>query len=130
MAQIMVEQNNNYQNRIYFLRSHGDILLNRIKMLEIKMNRMKQRNQEANERDINLLAEINTYQYFQLTNEPFMCVNDNYFNQIRNNYFEYYIRRFITQLRLKRIRRLQILQYQQSLRINNLQPVVDFKIWP
>ena len=38
MAQIMVEQNNNYQNRIYFLRSHGDILLNRIKMLEIKMN--------------------------------------------------------------------------------------------
>lgn len=130
MAQIMVEQNNNYQNRIYFLRSHGDILLNRIKMLEIKMNRMKQRNQEANERDINLLAEINTYQYFQLTNEPFMCVNDNYFNQIRNNYFEHYIRRFITQLRLKRIRRLQILQYQQSLRINNLQPVVDFKIWP
>ena len=130
MAQIMVEQNNNYQNPIYFLRSHGDILLNRIKMLEIKMNRMKQRNQEANERDINLLAEINTYQYFQLTNEPFMCVNDNYFNQIRNNYFEHYIRRFITQLRLKRIRRLQILQYQQSLRINNLQPVVDFKIWP
>ena len=130
MAQIMVEQNNNYQNPIYFLRSHGDILLNRIKMLEIKMNRMKQRNQEANERDINLLAEINTYQYFQLTNEPFMCVNDNYFNQIRNNYFEHYIRRFITQLRLKRIRCLQILQYQQSLRINNLQPVVDFKIWP
>ena len=142
MAQIMVEQNNNYQNRIYFLRSHGNILLNRIKMLEIKMNKKKQQNKEADQKDINslnamvkklfrMLAEINTCQYFELTNKPFIHVNDFYFNQICNKYFEDYIRRFITQLRLKRIQRLQILQYNQSLeKINEfIQQPVDFQIW-
>ena len=49
MAQIMIEQNNNYQNRIDFLRSSGDVLLNRIKILEIKMNKKKQQNEEADE---------------------------------------------------------------------------------
>ena len=138
MAQIMVEQKNNYQNRIYFLRSNGDVLLNRIKMLEIKMNKRKQRNEEADQKDINclnamvkkllrMLAEINTCQYFQLTNEPFII--DFYFNEICNKYFEDYIRRFITKLRLKRIKRLQILQYNEGLkRVNEFEPV-DFEIW-
>ena len=74
-----------------------------------------------------MLAEINTCQYFELTNEPFII--DFYFNEICNRYFEDYIRRFITQLRLKRIRRLQILQYNESLkRIKEFEPV-DFQIW-
>ena len=141
MAQIMIELNNNYQVQIYHLRTHGDVLLQRIKMLEIKMNRRKQQNQQANQQDINslnamvkkllrMLAQINTYQYFQITNEPFSCVNHNYFNQICTNYFNDLIRRFITQLRLKRLRRLQSLQHLQSLqRINNFIDPVDFQIW-
>ena len=105
------------------------------------MNKRKQQNEEADPKDINslnamvkkllrMLAKINTYEYYQLTNEPFIRVNDFYFNHIFNNYFEDYIRRFITQLRLKRIRRLQILQHEQSLqRINNFIEPVDFQIW-
>ena len=136
MAQIMIDLNNNYKVQIYHLRTHGDVLLQRIKMLEIKMNQRKQQNQQANQQDINslnamvkkllrMLAQINTYQYFQITNEPYHCVNQNYFNQICNNYFNDLIRRFITQLRLKRLRRLQILQH----RINNFMQPIDFQIW-
>ena len=140
MAQIMIEQNNNYQNRIDFLRSSGDVLLDRIKMLEIKMNKKKQQNEEADKKDVNclnamveklfkMLAEINTCEYFQLINEPFII--DSYFNQICKMYFEDYIRRFITQLRLKRIKRLQILQYNESLKEVNefIEQPIDFQIW-
>ena len=141
MAQIMINNYNQYQQQIHLLRAHGDVLLERIKILEIKMNKRKQQNEEADPKDINslnamvkkllrMLAKINTYEYYQLTNEPFIRVNDFYFNHIFNNYFEDYIRRFIRQLRLKRIRRLQILQHEQSLqRINNFIEPVDFQIW-
>ena len=141
MAQIMINNYNQYQQQIHLLRAHGDVLLERIKILEIKMNKRKQQNEEADPKDINslnamvkkllrMLAKINTYEYYQLTNEPFIRLNDFYFNHIFNNYFEDYIRRFIMQLRLKRIRRLQILQHEQSLqRINNFIEPVDFQIW-
>ena len=141
MAQIMIKNYNQYQKQIHGLRAHGDVLLQRIKILEIKMNKRKQQNEEADPKDINslnamvkkllrMLAKINTYEYYQLTNEPFIRINDFYFNHIFNNYFEDYIRRFIMQLRLKRIRRLQILQHEQSLqRINNFIEPVDFQIW-
>ena len=141
MAQIMIQHHKNYEAQINYIRTHGDVLLQRIKMLEIKMNQRKQQNQEASQQDINLLnamikkllrmlARINTYQYFQITNEPFVCVNQTYFNQICNNYFEDLIRRFITQLRIKRIQRLQRLQHLQSLqRVNNFIDPVDFQIW-
>ena len=141
MAQIMINNYNQYQQQIHLLRAHGDVLLERIKILEIKMNKRKQQNEEADPKDINslnamvkkllrMLAKINTYEYYQLTNEPFIRVNDFYFNHIFNNYFEDYIRRFITQLRLKRIRRLQTLQHEQGLqRINNFIEPVDFQIW-
>ena len=141
MAQIMINNYNQYQQQIHLLRAHGDVLLERIKILEIKMNKRKQQNEEVDTKDINslnamvkkllrMLAKINTYEYYQLTNEPFIHVNDFYFNHIFNNYFEDYIRRFITQLRLKRIRRLQILQHKESLqRINNFIEPIDFQIW-
>ena len=75
MAQIMIQHRNNYEVQIYQLRVHGDVLLQRIKMLEIKMNQIKQQNQQPNQQDINslnamvkkllgMLAQINTYQYF------------------------------------------------------------------
>ena len=84
MAQAMINHYNDHQQRIQFLRSSGDILLQRIKTLEINMNRRKQQNQHPFVQDINslnamvkkllqMLAEINTCQYFQLTNEPFNC---------------------------------------------------------
>ena len=141
MAQIMLQLNNDYQLQIHYLQSQGDVLLQRIKMLEIKMNRRKQQNQQANQQDINslnamvkkllrMLAQINTYQYFQITNEPFSCINGTYFNQICNNHFENSIRSFIKQLRLQRLRRLQRLQHEQSLqRINQFIEPVDFQIW-
>ena len=89
MAQAMIDNKNNYQERIQSLRSHGDILLQRIKKLEIKMNLTKQQNQEPNQQEINslnamvkkllkMLAQINTYEYFKLTNEPFIFT-DNFF---------------------------------------------------
>lgn len=141
MAQIMIKHHDKYEVQIHQLRTDGDVLLQRIKMLEIKMNQNKQQNQQPSQQDINslnamvkkllrMLARINTYQYFQITHEPFICVNQPYFNQICNNYFEDLIRRFITQLRIKRIQRLQRLQHLQSLqRINNFIDPVDFKIW-
>ena len=142
MAEIMIHNHNNYEVEIYQLRMHGDVLLQRIKMLEIKMNRRKQQNQQASQQDINslnamvkkllhMLAQINTYQYFQITNEPFHCVNGPYFNQMCNNHFESLIKRFITQLHIKRIQRLQRLQHLQSLqRVNNfINDSVDFQIW-
>ena len=142
MEQIMIQHHNNYEVQIYQLRVHGDVLLQRIKMLEIKMNQIKQQNQQPNQQDINslnamvkkllgMLAQINTYQYFQITNEPFFVCNGPYFNQMCNNHFQSLIQRFIRQLRIKRIQRLQRLQHLQSLqRVNNfINDPVDFQIW-
>ena len=130
MAQAMLDQFNYYQQRIHFLRLRGDVLLQRIKTLEIKMNKRKQQNQQPYERDVNflnamvkkllqMLAEINTCQYFQLTNETFI---DFYFNQMCNRYFEDLMQQFVTQLRMRRMRRLQL----QTL--NNFIDDVDFEI--
>ena len=140
MAQAMLNHYNNYQQQIQHLRTHGDVLLQRIKMLEIKMNQRKQQNQQPNQQDINslnvmvrkllqMLAQINTCQYFQIANEPY--VNGPYFNQMCNNHFESLIQRFNTQLRIRRVQRLQRLQHLQSLKQvnnNNKNNFVDFQI--
>ena len=138
MAQIMLQNNEKYEQQIQYLRAHGDILLQRIKMLEIKMNRRKQQNQQANQQDINSLnsmvkkllqwlAQINTYQFFQITNEPFRYVNGICFNQICNNQFENLVRSFIKKLQFKHLRRLQRLQSQQ--RLHHFMEPIDFQIW-
>ena len=143
MAQAMINHNYNaYQQRIQFLRSHGDVLLQRIKALEINMNKRKQQNQQPMERDVNslnamvkkllqMLAEINACQYFQLTNEQF-DVCDHYFNEICNRYFEDLMQNFVAKLRIRRIQRLQNLQNIQNLqylqRLNNIIHPVDFQI--
>ena len=139
----MINDNyNEYQQRIQFLRCYGDVLLQRIKALEINMNKRKQQNQQPMERDVNslnamvkkllqMLAEINACQYFQLTNEQF-DLSDNYFNQMCNRYFEDLIQKFVAALRIRRIQRLQNLQHIQHLqylqRFNNIIHPVDFKI--
>ena len=139
MAQTMVNHYNHYQQKIQFLRWHGDVLLQRINMLETNMNQRKQQNQQPIEHDLNclnqmtkkllhMLAEINTCQYFQLTNEPFTN-GDFYYNQMCKRYFEDLIQQFIAKLRIRRIKRLQNLQNLQNLqRLNNIIHPVDFVI--
>ena len=110
MAQIMLNNNYNYELQIYHLRIQGNVLLQQIKPLEIRMNRRKQQNQEVNLRDLDslhamskkllhILATVNTYEYFKIINVPFSCINDNYFNQVCNNNFNttfYYKTTFTT----------------------------------
>ena len=139
----MVDHYNHYRQRIQFLRSSGDILLQQIKTLETNMNRRKQQNQQPFAQDINslnattkkllqMLAEINTCQYFRLTNEPF-DFHSSYFVRVCNRYFEDLTQQFITKLRIGRIRRLQNLQHLQHLQHlqSSLQDVIhpiDFQI--
>ena len=136
MAQIMVNHYNYYQQRIQFLRANGDVLLQRIKMFETNMNRRKQQNQQPLVQNLNslnamvkkllqMLAEIYTCQYFQLTYERFDYA---YFTRICSSYFENLLHEFIVKLRMKRIHRLQNLQHLQQLR--HLQSSVDEIIHP
>ena len=143
MAQAMINHYNDYQQRIQFLRSSGDILLHRVKTLEINMNRRKQQNQQPFVQDINslnamvkkllqMLAEINTCQYFQLTNEPFNF-HSPYFTRMCNRYFEDLIQQFIAKLRIRRIQRLQNLQHLHHLQhlqssLENIIHPIDFQI--
>ena len=143
MAQAMINHYNDYQQRIQFLRSSGDILLHRVKTLEINMNRRKQQNQQPFLQDIislnamvkkllQMLAEINTCQYFQLTNEPFNCYSP-YFTRMCNRYFEDLTRQFIAKLRIRRIQRLQNLQHLHHLRhlqspLENIIHPIDFQV--
>ena len=140
MMQAMINHYNYYQQQIQFLRSSGYILLQQIKTLETNINRRKQQNQQPFEQDINslnalakrllqILAEINTCQYFQMTNEPFNCYS-NYYIQICNRYFEDL--QFIAKLHLKRTQRLQHLQHLHQLRhwqssTQNIIDQIDFQ---
>ena len=138
MAQMMVNHYNYYSQRIQFLRIHGDVLIQRIKMLEINMNKRKQQNQDPLVQNINslnamvkkllqMLTEIYTCQYFQLTYEPF---NYGYFSRICNRYFENLLHEFIAKLRIKRIQRLQNLQHLRHLQspLDDIIHPIDFQI--
>ena len=70
----------NYDEKISFLQSNGERLLQTIQSLEIEINRRKQNNQQPLECELNLLfslvknvleilAEIKTCQYFKLSNQ-------------------------------------------------------------
>ena len=70
----------NYDQRIRFLRSQGDQLLQSIKLLEIEMNQRRQRYLQPYLYQINgicmmtenlleMLAEIKTCEYFKLTHQ-------------------------------------------------------------
>ena len=138
-----VNHYNFYQQQIQFLRWSGDMLLQQIKTLETNMNRRKQQNQQPFEQDINslnamakrllqILAEIKTCQYFQLTNEPFNCYS-NYYIQMCNRYFEDLMQQFIAKLHMRRTQRLQRLQHLHQLRhwqssSQNVIDPIDFQI--
>ena len=139
MTQAMIDQYNQHQQRIQLLRSTGDILLQRINILETHMNKRKQQNQYQFPKDINslntlvkrlllMLAEIKTCQYFQLTFEPFSIFSSRYI-EMCNRFFENLTRQFITDLQFKRYKRLQRLQchsYQEI--IGDIFDPVDFQI--
>ena len=116
MGQSLVYNSNNYGNyteRIRFLRSIGDHLLQRIQCLETSMNKRKHQNKEPFYYDITqlhgmatellqTLAEINVCQYFHLVNE-YYNVNDYYYKQMCRKYFQDLMLQFNLKLKAKRL---------------------------
>ena len=84
--------------RIQFLRSFGDYLLQRIQLLETNLNKRKQQNQQPLDSEITelhgmmikllqALAEINVCQYFHSVNEYYYH-NHYYYKQMCRRYFQ------------------------------------------
>ena len=117
MGQSMVFNNyGNYAERIRFLRSIGDYLLQKIQLLETKINKRKQQNQQPLNNEITelhglatqllqTLAEINVCQYFHLVNEYYNH-NDYYYKQICQRYFQDLMLQFNFRLKAKRINQI------------------------
>ena len=107
MGQSLVYNSNNYGNyteKIRFLRSIGDHLLQRIQCLETSINKRKQQNQKPIDDDViklqsmatkllQMLAEINVCQYFHLANE-YYDFNSYYYKQMCWKYFEDLMQQF------------------------------------
>ena len=101
MGQSMVFNSSNYGSyteRIRFLRSIGDYLLQRIQLLETNMNKRKQQNEQVLNNELTelhgmtkkllqALAEINVCQYFHLVNEYYNH-NDYYYKQMCQRYYQ------------------------------------------
>lgn len=107
---------NSYIQRIQFLQTSGDELLQRIQMLEIGMNRRKQQNQQPHQDELTslhtmvrkllqMLAEINVCQYFHMTNEQFNS-NEYYYKQMCIRYFQNLMLKFNFRLKAKHIERI------------------------
>ena len=138
----MINHYNYYQQHIQFLRSSGNILLQRVKTFETNLNRRRQQNQQPLVQDINslnamikkllqILAQINTCRYLQF-NEVFNIHSSN-FTRICNRYYEDLTCQFVTKLRIRRIQRLQNLQHLHHLRhlqssLEDVVHPVDFQI--
>ena len=115
----MVFNSNNYADyteRIQFLRSFGDYLLQKIQFLETDLNRRKQQNQQPNDSKITelhgmvikllqSLAEINACQYFHSVNEYYFH-NDYYYKQMCRRYFQDILLQFISRLNAKRLNQI------------------------
>ena len=107
MGQSLVYSKNNYgcyTERIRFLRTIGDHLLQQIEVLETDINKRKQRNQQPLSNEITklhdivrellqTLAEINVCQYFYLANEYFNF-NHDYYKKMCFKYFEDLMQQF------------------------------------
>ena len=154
----MINQFNDLNQKIQLLRSTGDILLQKINRLETYLNKRKQQNQYPFKEDINLLnqlvkrqlqmlAEIKTCQYYQATFETINIFSPRYI-EMCNRLFENLMRQFLNDLQIKRYKRykrykrlqqLQQLQQQEQQQlqlqchsyqqiINDIFDPVDFKI--
>ena len=113
MAQQSLQYLNNYNQRIKFLRSQGDELLNSIKMLEIGMNRRKQQHQPIHLYEIDwmysmaknlflMLAEIKTCEYFIMSNKLY-DLNDDFYKQTCHIIFRDLVRKFNAKLNARRL---------------------------
>ena len=100
-----------YTERIRYLRSIGDRLLQEIELLETNMNKRKQQNQQLLENELTslhamttkllqMLAEINVCQYFQMVNE-YYNFNDYYYKQMCSRYYQDLLQDF--KLKTKRL---------------------------
>ena len=87
-----------YTERIRYLRSNGDHLLQEIELLETNMNKRKQQNQQPLKNELTrlhtmtrkllqMLAEINVCQYFKMVNE-YYNFNDYYYKQMCFRYYQ------------------------------------------
>ena len=108
----MVYNSNNYGNyteRIRYLRSTNEHLLQKIKCLESNLNKRKQQNKEPFYHDINelqcmvtkslqSLAEINVCQFFHMINE-YYDANDYYYKQMCRKYFDDLMQQAILQIK-------------------------------
>ena len=101
-----------YIERIRYLRSNGDQLLQRIELLETSLNKRKQQNQQPHQNEITslhtmtikllqMLAEINVCQYFKSVNEYFNF-NDYYYKKMCFKYFQDLMLQFNFKLKAKR----------------------------
>ena len=113
MAQQSLRYLDNYNQRIRFLRSQGDELLNSIKMLEIGMNRRKQRNEAVHLYEIDwmysivknlflMLAEIKTCEYFIISNQ-LIDLNDDFYKRTSHIFFSDLVRKFNAKLNARRL---------------------------
>ena len=119
MGQSLVYNSNNYgdyTNRIRYLRSTNEHLLQKIQCLESNLNKRKQQNKEPFYHDINelqclvtkslqSLAEINVCQFFHMINE-YYNVNDYYYKQMCHKYFDDLMQQLILQIKSKRVNQI------------------------
>ena len=99
-----------YSREISHLKKHGTLLLQKIKLQEIKINQRKQQKLKPHLRQIKYLngmirklvkisAFIETYKYFQIIKQP--LVNHQYFfHQIASNHYENMLKDIV--LKIKR----------------------------
>lgn len=113
MAQQSLYYLNNYNQKIQFLRSQGDQLLESIKMLEIGMNRRKQQNEPVHLYELDqmysmvknlflMLAEIKTCEYFKMTHQ-FINFNEDFYKKTCDAFFKDLVRKFNARLNAKRL---------------------------
>ena len=113
MAQQSLYYLNNYNQRIQFLRTCGDQLLERIKMLEIRMNRRKQQNQQPHQNEVDwmysmsknllgMLAEIKTCEYFRETHQ-LINFNEDFYKKTCHIFFTDLVRQFNNKLKARRL---------------------------
>ena len=119
MGQSMVYNSNNYGHyteRIRYLRSTNEHLLQKIQCLESNLNKRKQQNKEPFYHDINelqclvtkslqSLAEINVCQFFHLVNEYYNA-NDYYYKEMCRKYFEDLMQQFKLHIKTKCVNRI------------------------
>ena len=113
MAQQSLYYLNNYNQRIQTLRTCGDQLLERIKMLEIGMNRRKQQNERPHQDELNcmysmatdllrMLAEIKTCEYFRATCQ-LINFNEDFYKKTCKIFFRDLVRQFNIRLKTQRL---------------------------